>query len=251
MVKYRDEVRKLIPENFCLDNYTKSSSLDLKEWFDSISDRAEIESYLSGYEDPFHAYTDQEVIDIIDDNMIFGFGSKIKSKNPLVVNIHELLINSMTVSDIESVSEDIRPYEFKEKYINYDINDYSRFARMGIAFASVDLNAPDEILMKSFVEWLQKTRLKHGSNPKQKSISNSLLRRWQSNKVIEYIDLSQWYRIRNKKLYDHQAASILFPNDVSRDTKEVVTKTIRKKLVPEILSKEVRLALLSQRLDNK
>lgn len=246
MDKYPEEIKKLIPQHFCTDNYSKSTTLDPQEWHDNIEKRAVIERFLKGCEDPLNDYSKKQIKAMIEDNMIFGFGSTHQTQDSITFNIHEALLRSISISELEVISDDVRTYFDNEEYQGNDVNDYSTFTRMGIAYASVNLNAPDELLIKSFVEWLKKIRSKYNSTQKKNRISDSVLRRWQANKVIEYIDLSQWYRIRNKKLHDYQAAAILFPNDLSRNTVDVITKTIRKKLVPEILSNDVLWSLMLQ-----
>lgn len=130
-----------------------------------------------------------------------------------------------------------------------DLNEHRRLKHMSRALAVIDLDAPDEMLLRSFQEWLKKIRQNRTGQAKKKRITESILRRWQTNRVIEYIDLSQWFKLRNESLLDHQAAAILFPHDSTRNTTEVVTKTIRKKAVPEILAIKTRQALISQGLE--
>lgn len=252
MTNYSPDIAELVPKNFSLEKYKNASTLDAYQWYWNVENRATIEYYLNGGRDhPFDDLSDVEsIIRCNEKNISRGFGIKdISGWFGDIEDIYKLLVNSMTLFDHKYVSKDIEFLGVNENYPKTEINSFSSLGAMGCALVSVDLNAPDEMLVEGFKRWLAEARLAVNFRPKQKYISDSVLRRWCINKAIEYLDLSQWHRLRNRSLFDYQAAAILFPNDLNRNTTEVVTKTIRKKLIPEMLENQTRSALLFQGME--
>ncbi|MEX1201266.1 MAG: DUF6387 family protein [Methylophaga sp.] len=226
-----------------LKNYDKSRTLDPTQWHDNITHRALLDSLLK------HNIVNEHTLESLkahnQQNIIDGFLTKDFGEINAEFDLYGEFFYSMT----NPMLEELENIFLMDRPTHDDLNEHRRLKHMSRALAVIDLDAPDEMLLRSFQEWLKKIRQNRTGQAKKKRITESILRRWQTNRVIEYIDLSQWFKLRNESLLDHQAAAILFPHDSTRNTTEVVTKTIRKKAVPEILAIKTRQALISQGLE--
>ena len=246
MDEYSKELLKLVPPGFDIDKYQTGSTCDPSLWWDNINRRHDADWLLSGREHPFLSNEHDDIKEFISKNIDNGFFVP-ALKKPTTVKYNDFLIDPLRVADLKMINDHLKYIE-KQKCVDDDteIDEMTDFSGVGISYVTVDLNAPDNVLVNQFKQWLATSRNKLDIQARQNEISNATFRRWHGNKVIAYLDLIQWHRFNGTNIYDHQAAAIIFKNDSQRDTTAVIEKTVRKKLVPEILSRAVREALLSQ-----
>ncbi len=96
----------------------------------------------------------------------------------------------------------------------------------------VELNATDEIILKSFKSWLSANRdiekeISSENNDHPKKLTDNLRKRWISAEILPYIDLEIYQKLEGVKFPLHLIGGAIFSDDVDFDTTEAVRKTTR------------------------
>ncbi|WP_140919729.1 DUF6387 family protein [Limnobaculum xujianqingii] len=169
--------------------------------------------------------------DIAFKNRYCGFmgGMSNESYNEIIAKaIHQ----NASLEDLHKLKEIPDGYGWAEDQINE-----------GLVWAEIDLNAPDDILLDGFKNWLVRARAHHntinGNVTHHSSVKNNVkpahMKKWHSMRVLAYLDIKIFSSFINAPLTLNQYADALYFDEPDIDTTEKVRKTLIP-LVNEILS---------------
>jgi len=143
---------------------------------------------------------------------------------------HNLIIaraitHSLNIEDYKTLEEIPRGY-------GWENNLY--FQNKKIAWAEVDLSAPDFVLLDAFKNWIIETR--EDINQREKlsdvklvdnhQIKKSNIKKWHSMRVIPFLDLKILTCYEKVQLTMKQIGDIIYPDEFDIDTTEKVRKTL-------------------------
>lgn len=116
-------------------------------------------------------------------------------------------------------------------------NEIARYESERTMLVSVDLSAPDKLLLSEFKKWLTKARLStsktlNHSKWSKKAFTEADFKKWSRLKVLAYIDLYICDAVFGESLTMYQIGQLLFPNTDSShaddaDPSERVRKVVR------------------------
>ena len=95
----------------------------------------------------------------------------------------------------------------------------------------VDLDAPDNLIIESFCQWLSQVRKSadNGSRENKKPpkfFSKADFDKWYENRILLLIDLKNWASDNNKHIPNRFLGDVLFFDDYRRDRTELIRKTV-------------------------
>ena len=114
----------------------------------------------------------------------------------------------------------------------------------------VDLKAPNDVIVAAFREWLKVARLRLDNQKQIKFFSDSFRHRCIEQRVLQYIDVTNWNIWKGNELKYAQAGAILFPEYIRSgdDLGERIRKTVRP-LADKMMDWDVLVGLEYQVLD--
>lgn len=105
-------------------------------------------------------------------------------------------------------------------------NDHFIDVEGNYAYISVQLDAPDNVIVEHFKEWLSRSRSKEGfPQGPQKKFTEAELGRWRQNRVLQYIDLRLLSRAIQFSPTQAMYGAVLF-SDQLVDGAEKIRKTV-------------------------
>lgn len=103
-----------------------------------------------------------------------------------------------------------------------------------VARVCVDLDAPDEMIIAAFRDWLAGNRKENvgvdqafSSGIPHKKFSERLVAKWYKASILPYLDLKIHEQLSGEKIPLHVIGTAIFPNTVDIDTTESVRKTTK------------------------
>lgn len=227
---------KTLPDWFSLKNYHKANQLSLEGWINQLYLRNMLQGFLL-----------KEVITgIVDDYMLPEKSADNASQFVSAISLHGAIL--ITEALKESVDIPIKNWEspafFKDittgnslfswcsaKYGDEYLNKTALASVQGYAilkkFTSIDLSAPDTVLIASFKNWLKEQRAET-KEYNYRSFSKAILRRWAMNQILPYIDLIYWAELTQVQIPHWLMGEALFPGENQGDKVDRVRKTTEK-----------------------
>jgi hypothetical protein len=97
------------------------------------------------------------------------------------------------------------------------------------ATISVDLKAPNDVIVNAFHEWLKEARSELGHGQRIKFFSDSFRHRCIEQRVLQYIDITNWNIWKGQEPTHAQVGVLLFPDYVRSgdNLADRVSKTVR------------------------
>lgn len=181
MAEYPKELSHLVPPDFCLNNYKNTAQFSSKDWFIPIIRRTEVRARLS--EDD----TD---------------GARDKCNENIKLGAHESCLMEWDENSPVVVDFDMGRYNF-----------FHQRTTGGICFAEVDLKTPNDMLVASFLAWVENKRLERGVKAQKHMISRAKSRQWHEARILQYMDVTQWQEINNLKATQGEIGLIIHPDD--------------------------------------
>jgi hypothetical protein len=203
MAQYKKELLDLVPPEFCINNYKNSAQFSSQDWFMAICKRGAVNAWLSE-------------------------GNIDRARNRSIENIRE------GAAELIHIVE----YYGGTGVDDFDIEHYDSYHQGTIGsdcFAVVDLKVPDDLLVTSFLTWVENKRLERGVKATNKVITPAKSRQWHDARILQYMDVTQWHRINNLNPTSGQIGLILYPDD----NRGAVAERLRvvKKHIVELSSK--------------
>ena len=216
-----------MPPSFCLTKY-KTADFDDRDFLHAYAERSSLQALIDTA-GPI-IYPESQSVNVLEKNLI---------------NIEQGAVKLTSGYESEEYVSDFnqRMYDFMNTPKNVD-QPYTASNR----YATVNITVPDDILLKSFKEWVKKEREKLGVVAlKTRALVSSpaKLKSWHKARVLQYMDVSQYHQIMNKisggdyqnkyeKTSDSEMVLIIFSDrkadeyyddkDKMRVTKEYVKK---------------------------
>lgn len=203
----------LVPPSFCLTKY-ETTNLNAWDFWCAYVDRECVQVYIE--EARPIIYQELQSVDVIEKNRI-----NIEKGGVTKTGGYE---SEKYVSDFRQIA-----YDHMNTAKNVD-QSYTASHR----YPTVNITAPDDILITSFMDWVSKERRKLGIiAPKNTALSSSgsKVMNLHASRVLQYMDVSQYHQIMNLlsggdhqnkygKTSDEEMVSIIFPDYTEGDFKE-------------------------------
>lgn len=192
MERYEKEIQKLVPPFFNLDNYIGTENLDVKGWNENLNAR------------------------------LYVSMKNLKTKEER---------RELNLLNLKNGSKAYYEYKLKMMPALVEVKDIENGSAIKTLWCSppivVSLSVPDKILISQFMQWVNDKRKEENINV-SKPISKSAMRRWHDNRLLQYLDLVQWYWVNGLKPLSHgQAGQIIFPDDPRGGVNERIRQTVR------------------------
>lgn len=265
---------------FDLNKYEKCKNLDAAGWAIEIGRRLEIEICML----PHNSHARHGALDLIEDIKKYGlFNSKpLSTEDKLsdfwILQKSKKFIENLTVFDILEFADG---YEGKEEFeLDYKVMeglDLSNEARnnrkkilkkyskplseeiverydrwdslsnndLGDRYLKVDINAPEEMLLKEFGNWLWEQKNNYDLNFPDKCFKESHFADWNKNKLLQYWDISNLAKYDNVNITYDVIGRLLFPDEYDVTISERVRKVIKPKAI-NLFKYEIEQALIAQ-----
>lgn len=259
------DLNSLKPPGFSLSNYKETRTLEPAEWHKNIVRRQHIYWYL--IELYPHLRLDDKPIEgallcgspsdrlllhkkLQQENINSGFELTPRDDRNCTDALNFNSIRSLNIEDFDDLNECVKENKYNTK--SDRLTAVSEYLDKGIRLydmpAVINLNVPDEILVKQFMKWVRTEREKYQAKPtpnKVIRISSAKMRRWHDKRVIPYLDLVQWHQLNGNKITKHHIAKIIFPDERDRNPVDMIIKSTEL-LVKEIYSNMTRYGLYIQ-----
>lgn len=112
-----------------------------------------------------------------------------------------------------------REWEEQRSYYGRKLN--------GLSFAQVDISAPDKQLLEDFKTWLKDTRELVGLSSKPQTFTPADMASWHEKRVLPYIDLTTWAKLKNINITQQQIGIVLFPDDFNISLDSRIRRTVK------------------------
>lgn len=249
---------KELPDWFDLNNYKDSNKLDLEGWITQIALRKAVEDFFkkiffTGVVDdfkllkkdnsensltevhakavaPIHNLTLHDAIRIVEVVKHLKVFPPEFWASPSCFDSFSEGHNNETKSMLESL-DDLNNTELE--HVQYYPLNALYYLPTHTGLLDVDLAVSDKILLSSFKKWLANQRATSGYELSKRTYTKSILRRWATNQVLAYIDLSYWAKIQRVEIPHWLMGEALF-SKYQGDKIDRVRKTT-KKIADEIL----------------
>jgi len=181
MEEYSKELLEFVPPEFHLDNYRNSSRFLSEDWKMAIIRRMSVDVFL-------------------------------------LENLPDMATNR-SIQNIRSGADElihITSYDGSTGVEDFDQRSYDFHHRGTLGsncFAEVDLKMPDDLLVSSFLAWVENKRLSRGVKSTNKVITPAKSRQWHEARILQYMDVTQWHRINNLNPTLGQLGLIIYPDD--------------------------------------
>jgi len=188
MLKYEQELHRLIPPNFGLIHYAGTENLDAQGWLACLWHRLNT-----------------------------GNGYKLTQWTaPLDYQLPEELLN-YELEDLASVS-----------FLELDHIIKTKYKSKTYAYFGLDLDMCDDLLIEDFKTELKLARSKSGIAARTRKISESDFSNWHKAKILQYLDLRNWHKLKKLTPTNNQIGEILFPEDTEGEVGERIRRTVNK-----------------------
>ena len=227
-----------------LEKYDEQAKFSGMDWFIQLHFRYCIKGLGEKHPDLVQKY-----IDLIKENPI------IKSKN------HKDLNSPVRDANyIDLLMANDRNPKIREFY-NLSAKEIDEIAESAIApntnnewaihkpILAIDLDASDEQLLLCFKRWIQEQRIKSGHKPKSKMFTTNDYKKWISNMVLPYLDITLILDFDGNDLPYHFIGNSLFPDEIEIDVTDKVRRTV-KPLANSLLEID-NLSVLRAQQDNR
>ena len=173
------------------------------------------------------------------------------AKQAYIDFMHQEAISCLSNLDEDTIYETIN-HSADDAFNLYCLDDIEAARHDGYTILSIDLNAPDKLLIEQFKNNIQqcKEARRIGLNKKKgvssiKEITQKDMDRWYNQQVLAYIDIKFWSDYSEDGLTNEQIGNILFPNEYDKSLAEKVRNTVSV-IAKEILNTSVIRALQYQ-----
>ena len=235
-----------MPPSFCLTKY-KTASFNVWDFWCAYVDRLCVQDQIDQAGPIIYSDFDGDYVLGTDQNYIKTAGPIIypdRQSVPLLdknlINIEQGAVKQTSGYESEKYVSDFnqKAYDFMNTPKNAD-KRYTASHR----FPTVNITAPDDVLINSFMEWVNKERKKLNVEALKNRVpvsSGAKLRDLHESRVLQYMDVSQYHQIMNKlsggdyqnkyeKTPDAEMGRIIFSDYRGRDYKDKM-KTTKKHL---------------------
>lgn len=225
-----------LPAWFNLQNYHKANQLDLEGWIIQLYLRNMIKGFMmrevltgvvddytipeNNHKEPPHLISPVSLHDAI----LIAEGLKTSMNIPAETWQSPSIFKSMSADNsLLSWCSQTNGVEHLSKTALTSCANYSVLQK----YTSVDLSAPDAVLIASFKQWLKDRRASMKEYP-HCSFSDAILRRWAMNQILPYMDLIYWAELNQVHIPHWLMGDTLFPGDNQGDKVDRVRKTTEK-----------------------
>jgi len=249
LAHHQKDIKKLTPPNFCDSRY-KTAKLDKNQWHWAFKRRSTVLNMISkgeldsaleqnqanlldGMDTAIQAQYKPEAIKSVDkEKGFYEIDGKIYALTAVCTAAESVdEAEKEPVGDVDSfenlitqqkniiIDDERQVVTLDDEGMKYEL---SLPIRTSNAFASVNLNTPDKILVEHFKLWLQEERekakergilfgnRKNGST-KVMEITPAVMNNWHNNKILQYADVIQWNMLNDQKISDEDVDKIIFP----------------------------------------
>jgi hypothetical protein len=233
-----------------IDEYDKAAELDLVGWHNALTFRFILRGHLEGgHQLPNH------LSDMVLSLLVtpFAGGTDVLSKKLLLDKYTELVYDFNVFDGIEAVDlKSPRMEGISEQYARWlawidrseDFSDEpeSEWPDLRRPLHEVmteltgrpettrkiwvDLAAPDDLILKSFANWLKVARGSIGIKRAQLVVDSAELERWNTYRVLAYIDLQLYALLARREITAAVAGAVLFPLE-EVDSAERIRKVVK------------------------
>jgi hypothetical protein len=211
-----EHLKEFIPPSFDLDNYKGTESYTAIDWLCALAER-----HYRTFEEFSEYKPDDDDIEAIYNEYLTAYQAIIGRGS---MYLRDIEINKMLRFIVE------QQHELSIETIDESAELLERGPER--IYACIDLSTPDEVLIKSFKEWVSFNRWQRNIS-QHKFYSKGEIFRWHKYKVLPYFDLRRWSEIKGKELTDRIAGEILFEGDGRNKTDLIKKKT--KKIYNEVV----------------
>lgn len=122
----------------------------------------------------------------------------------------------------------------------HDVMDPDTFPLHQVAFAKVDLNTPNSIILQNFEKWLREVKKthRHLTVIRERKFSDLDSRKWFQSSVLPYLDLMYWQKVEGIEISRRLIENAIFPIDRQINVTEVL-KATTVPLAEKILSGDI------------
>ncbi len=240
---YREDLEDYIPPRFDLAKYDACINMSLIGWIENISARLLI--YLACLQNIEGITPDQMKTfeEIIENNIDMGVLSDTHVRKLIegVIQDDEAdyssIIKEITYFELFYLAETFKTEELEKLYdevnfpvfplINQDsLGELNKPVSFNMdedaenAWLKVDLTCSKKEIMEAFSRWLTRAKAerdnsenKPSSRERKINIFNEIsFRKWHAEKVLPYIDLFIWNKLKGNKVTDQEIGTILYPD---------------------------------------
>lgn len=111
--------------------------------------------------------------------------------------------------------------------------------------ATVDITAPDEVLIEDFRVWLTQARRQLSKVPSTGKSTRKQFKKWSDYQILPYLDLSIWALLEGITITHRLMGEAIFPSEDEVDTTEKVRQTVAP-LAEKLVSTEGIYSLAAQ-----
>lgn len=239
-----------LPDWFDLKNYDSVASMGIKEWTEALQLRNYIASTGRGKyrDDPDEAI---ERLIRAAKNPSGGWGGegveiheswRWRTVSPLEVGMIGLVWGEITSKgdgrkfkrDLEIGRIQKNP-ELAEKYSSLENSTYDDLFTVGFTpeefggftFAQIDITASDEHLIEDFKMWLKDTRALIKIEAQPHKFTETDMADWHTKRVLPYIDLTVWAKLKGVDITQQEIGIVLFPDDFNISLSDRVRRTVK------------------------
>lgn len=212
---------------FDLRRYARAKDWNLPTWFWAVSSRL-AQRYLSTGRPDRSQMTGEFFVGLAVD-LSMPTGTRYMPDGSLMAATL-FLDPSFAGRVVVDISNDIDESAYYEDMWRFwqDGKDYPVRGSSAARFLSVNLAAPNAVLLEQFSTWLMAMRTLQEPR-RTRPFSTSDLQAWADSQALAYIDLCLWRDCYGVKLTQPEIASLLFPDDFGRvDAVERVRKVTAK-----------------------
>lgn len=229
---------KDIPIWFDISRYQKANKLDINGWFANIAIRTEwLNNETPGNKAEFHEqmFADPIVtsIETIDPAYCWTCSPVNNLSVYSLTKLHQIVLGYQ-----QTINED-DPFCYHDPELGpscilhqsvADILRHVNFITDGIAQIEVNLNAPDELILHSFKEWLAIQRSEEAdplTKRLNKTIDESDFADWTEKQLLAFVDIEIWSKFEDTRITDNAIGAAIFPNEYDISLSERIRKVIR------------------------
>jgi len=265
---------------FDLNKYENCKSLDAAGWALEIRNRLAIELCML----PHNSHAEDSALDLIGDIKKYGLiSSRPLSTEDKISNFWQLqkskrFIENLTLLDVLRFTKE---YEGKEEFeldskvmdeLDFSIEarnksnnlikkystplteeiikwygrlDDSSPSDLGDRYLKIDINAPAEMLLKEFENWLYEQKNNYELNFPDKNFKESHFADWTKNKLLQYWDISNLAKYDKVNVTNDVIGRLLFPDEYDVTISERVRKVIKPKAF-KLFKYEIAESLIAQ-----
>jgi len=149
--------------------------------------------------------------------------------NPNSKDLYNLLGFLLTNEDTGKMGKSYELSVHQDRMIDSD-GFYSRLEQVissSEPILSVDLGFSDEQITNDFNRWLKEKRMQMGNPPRPKMFTSNDFDKWNSYKILPYLDLTIIASFSDKKLPWQLIGNLLFPDEIEIALNEKIRRTVK------------------------